>query len=137
MVFGPHPRSFRHRTPRRMRRQSLVAVLSDKVREGELVVVEELTLERPATREMVRVLEALGVAPPVLLVADGAEPSVLRSARNIPRLNMAPASLLNTLDLLKHGQVVMTMDAVRKAEELWGGSADRRRKEPASGVAQA
>jgi large subunit ribosomal protein L4 len=120
-----------------MRRQSLVSVLSDKVREGELVVVEELTLERPTTREMVRVMGALGVGPSVLLVADGAEPSVLRSARNIPRLDMEPAALLNTLDLLNHGNVVMTMDAVRKAEELWGGSADRRRKGPASPVAEA
>jgi large subunit ribosomal protein L4 len=134
VVFGPHPRSFRHRTPKRMKRQSLLVVLSDKVREGDLVVVDNLTLERPATSEMVRVLDALDAGPPVLMVADGADHTVLRSARNIPRLKLVPASLLNTLDLLKHRKVVMTMDAVRKAEEVWGGPfvrIKRRRAEPA------
>ena len=129
VVFGPHPRGFRHRTPRRMRRQSLVAVLSDKVREDELLVLDELNLEEPTTKRMAQVLDALKAGPSVLLVADGADPTSLRSARNIPRLTMLPASLLNTLDLLKHRKVVMTTQAVRRAEELWGGPLERRKKE--------
>ena len=121
VVFGPTPRSYRHRTPKRMKRQSLVAVLSDKVREDQLVVIDSLVLDQPKTKEMVKVLDALEAGPPVLIVADGAEALVLRCARNMPRLKMLPASLLNTVDLLKHRKVVMTLEAVRKAEELWGG----------------
>ena len=60
IVFGPSPRSFRHNTPKRMRRLSLVATLSEKVRTEELVVLDALTLESPATKNMVGVLDALG-----------------------------------------------------------------------------
>ena len=121
VVFGPQPRSYRHRTPKRMRRLSLLATLSDKARQDRLVVVDDLSLDSPKTKDMARCLEALGAGKPVLLVGDGGDPEVLRSARNIPRVKLLPANLLNTLDLLKYHTVVMTLDAVRKAEELWGG----------------
>lgn len=128
VVFGPAPRSFRQRTPKRMRRRSLVVMLSDKVRDDQLVVLEQLTLEEPKTREMAKVLSDLDAGSSVLLVADGAEPVVLRCARNIPRLKMLPASLLNTVDLLRHRKVIMTLEGVRKAEALWGGPFVRRRE---------
>ncbi len=131
-AFGPQPRSYRQRTPKRMRRLSLVTVLSDKVREGELVVLESLNLEQTRTKEMVGVLEALGAGPASLLVADGAGDGVFRAARNIPELRMLPASLLNTADLLKHRKVVMTQEALRKAEELWGRPMVRRRRQGAA-----
>ena len=120
VVFGPTPRSYRHATPVRMRRKAMLSVLSDKAREDELVVVDELTPESPKTREMARVLAALGMRSSVLLVADGAGDATLRSANNIPRVKLLPAALLNTRDLLNHRRIVMTLDAVRKAEELWG-----------------
>ena len=126
-VFGPSPRSYRQRTPKRMKRQSLVTVLSDKVREHQLVVVDSLAIDEPKTKEIVKLLRALNASPSVLLVADGADELTLRCARNVPRLDMSPASLLNTVDLLKHQKVVMTLEAVRKAEEIWGGPFVRRR----------
>jgi large subunit ribosomal protein L4 len=137
VIFGPHPRDFRHRTPKKMRRNALVAVLSDKLREQELIVVDELVLERPATREMARVLDSLQVKGPLLLVADGADPSVLRSARNIPRLSMVPASLVSTVDLLKHRQVLMTLEAVRKVEDVLGTAIGHRGKAPVPAGAEA
>ena len=136
VVFGPQPRSFAHRTPKRMRRQSLVALLSQKVRDDELVVLESLDLEPPKTAEMVRVMSALGAATSVLLIADGADHAVLRAARNIPRLKMIPAYLLNTLDLLNHGTVVITVEAVRKVEEVWGAALDAARRPSVIAVAQ-
>jgi large subunit ribosomal protein L4 len=105
----------------------LVAALSEKVRDGQLVVVDKLDLEQPKTREMAQALEALGAGPSVLLVADGADPLVLRSAKNISRLKMLPASLLNCLDILNHSKIVMTVEAVRRVEELWGGRFLRRK----------
>ena len=135
VVFGPDGRNYRHRTPRRMRRQSLVAMLSDKVRSNQLLLVEDLELEELKTREVVRVLNALGAASPVLLVADGADEAVLRCARNVPKLSMLPAAALNSVDLLNHRSVVITLEAVRKAEELWGGPFARR-KEPAAVAAE-
>ena len=132
VAFGPLPRSFRHRTPRRMRRQAIVMTLSDKAREGGLIVLESLEIDRPKTRELVQILEALGADASILLVADGANPLVLRAAQNIPRLKMLPASLLNTVDVINRRSLIMTIDAVRKAEELWGVASDRRKRQPAA-----
>ncbi len=130
IVFGPMPRSYRHDTPRRMRRLSLAMVLSDKAREEQLVVVDRLDLGQVKTREMLKVLDALGASRgSALLVADGADAEVLKAARNVPDLDMLPASLLNTLDLLKHRKVIMTLDAVRKAEELWGDPRARSKRQ--------
>ena len=136
VAFGPQPRSFAHRTPKRMRRQSLVGLLSQKVRDNELVVLESLDLEPPKTAEMVRVLSTLGAATSVLLIADGADHVVLRAARNIPRLKMIPAYLLNTLDLLDHRTVVITVEAVRKVEEVWGVALDLARRPSVFAAAQ-
>jgi large subunit ribosomal protein L4 len=127
VVFGPSPGRVRHRTPKRMKRLSLVTMLSDKVREDQLVVVDNLELEQPKTKEMVKVLRTLQADSAVLMVADGVDPSVLRCARNIPRLKMLPAALLNTVDLLNHRKIVITLEGVRKAEALWGGPFVRRK----------
>ena len=121
VVFGPIPRSYRQRTPKKVKRQSLIMVLSDKAREGQLVILENLKLEQAKTKEMTKLLDAVGVTSSVLLVGDGADQDVLRSARNVPRLKMIPSALLNTVDLLNARKVVMTVDAVRNAEKIWGG----------------
>ena len=131
VVFGPIPRSYRHYTPVRMRRQSLVAMLSDKARADLIIVLDNLDLEQPKTKDMIKVLAALEVDSTVLLVADGADKAVLRTVRNIPKVKMIPAALLNTLDLLNHRKLVMTLDAVRKAEEIWNGPFGRRRRQVA------
>lgn len=132
VVFGPVPRSYNQRTPKRMKRQALLSVLSDKARQGQILVLEKLELEQTKTREMARVLRALGVDRSALLVADGATPETLRTARNIPKLKTSPAALMNPVDLINARVVVMTVDAVRKAEELWGGPFVRRKTSAAA-----
>ncbi len=128
VAFGPKPRSYRQRTPKRMRRMALVSALSDKAREGSLVVVDSLEFEEEVkTRELAAMLIDLDVQVPALLVADGAHPTVVRASRNIQRLKTLPADLLSALDLVNSAKVVMTVEAVRKAEELWGGVRKRRR----------
>ena len=121
IVFGPSPRSYTQRTPKRMRRAALKASLSARARDGSLVVVDNLTFPEAKTKHLVAALASLNVDGSVLLVADGAEQEVLRSARNVPKLKMMPAFQLNTVDLLKYRKVVMTVEAVRNAERLWGG----------------
>jgi len=119
-----------------MKRLSLVTTLSDKVREDELVVLKTLELENAKTGELVRILDVLNAGPSTLLVADGTDPMGLRSGRNIPRLKMVPAALLNTLDLLKHRKIIMTLDAVRKVEELWGGVKNLPKKRSVTALAE-
>ena len=121
VTFGPSPRSYRHNTPKRMRRGALIGALSGKAAEGGVVVVENFAPPRPKTKDVVAALAALGAGASVLLVADGASREALRAARNIPRLKTAPSHTLNALDLLNHRTVIMTVEAVRGVESVWGG----------------
>ena len=125
VTFGPSPRSYRHATPKRMRRGALIGALSGKAAEGGLVVVENFDPPRPKTKDVVSALAALGAGPSALIVADGAAPEAVRAARNIPKVKTAPSHTLNALDLLNHRTVLMTVQAVRSVESIWGGERAR------------
>ena len=120
IVFGPKPRSYRQATPRKMRRLALRCVLSGKLRDNQLIILEQLALEQPRTKEMVSILAALGVDSSALIVTSQTEENVVKSARNLPGVMTMPASLLNVVDILSFNRLLMTVAAVRKAEELWG-----------------
>lgn len=120
IVFGPKPRSYRQATPKKMRRLALRCVLSAKVRDNELIILEQLKLKQPRTKEMASILAALGVDSSALIVTPEPEESVVKSARNLPGIKTMPASLLNVVDLLSCKMLLMTVAAVRQAEELWG-----------------
>jgi large subunit ribosomal protein L4 len=131
VVFGPRPRSFAQRLPKRVRRLAIRSVLSDKVAEGRLQVLDRLTLERPRTKDMAGVLTNLEVSGSALIVTGEPDRNVLLGARNLPETKVLSAAYLNVVDLLSHRALIMTVDAVRKAEALWGGErALRRRSQP-------
>jgi len=119
VAFGPHPRSYRQAMPKKMRRLALRCVLSAKVAEGEIIVVDELALSGPRTKEMARILAALGVASSALVVTAEPDPNVYKSARNLERIKALPANLLNVVDLSSHKVLMITVAAVRRVEELW------------------
>lgn len=123
VAFGPRPRDYSQRTPKKMRRAAIKSLLSQKVRDQELIILDDLKIDNPKTSDIVRSLSALGVSGSVLLLADGVEDSVIRASRNVSRLKLSPASLLNTIDLLDHTFVVATEQSLRKIEELWGSRA--------------
>ncbi len=122
VTFGPSPRSYRQRTPRKMRQAAIRMTLSDKARAGSLIVLDSLVLDSPKTKDFVAMMQALGVERSILLVGDGAEHGVLRAGRNVQGVDMLPADLLNAVDVLNHRTLIMTLDAVRKAEALWGSA---------------
>ena len=119
IVFGPRPRDYSQRIPKKMNRGAIRCVLSQKARDEKLLVVNEFQLGQAKTREMARVLSNLGVTTPALIVTYSPQMDVILSARNIGRVKTIPAPQLNALDLLNHDRVIMTADAVRKVEELW------------------
>lgn len=121
VTFGPHPRSYRQLMPRKMRRLALKSVLSAKVGEGELIVVDKLSLEQPRTKDMARILAALKAESSALIVTAEPDANVVKSARNLKKVRTLPVPLLNVVDLLNHKSLVMTLSAVRKAEQIWGG----------------
>jgi len=120
IVFGPHPRSYRQAMPRKMRQLALRCVLSAKAGDGELMVLEQLKLDEPRTKEMVNILAALGVDSSSLIVTSEPEENVVKSARNLPGIKTISANLLNVVDLLSCRMLLMTVAAVRKVEQLWG-----------------
>ena len=119
IVFGPHPRSYRQAMPKKMRRLALRSVLSSKVAEGEMIVVDELALNEPKTKEMANILANLGINSSTLIVTAESDPNVYKSARNLERTEALPANLLNVVDLLSHKILMITVAAVRKVEEIW------------------
>jgi large subunit ribosomal protein L4 len=108
--------------PKKMRQLALRCVLSAKAEDGELMVLEQLKLSEPRTKEMVQILAALGVDSSALIVTDEPEENVVKSARNLARIKTLPASLINVVDILSYKILLMTEAAVRKAEQLWGES---------------
>jgi large subunit ribosomal protein L4 len=119
-----------------MRRGALLSTLSGKAQEGTLVVVEDFDISEPKTKAVAQVLRNLGTVPSVLLVVDGASEATLRAARNIPRLKMRPGRTLNAVDLLSNRTVVMTVEAVRNAEAVFGGRFERKPSENAEPAAE-
>jgi large subunit ribosomal protein L4 len=134
VAFGPKPRSYRQALPKRMKRLAIRSVLSDKAADGRLVVVKELALDKPHTRDMVNVLTNIGIERSALIVTGEPDRNVHVSARNIPKAKVLPAAYLNVLDMLSHRDLVMTVAAVRRCEALWGGDRAGERR-PRSGVA--
>ena len=121
VVFGPHPRSYAQAIPRKMRRLALKCVLSSKVQEGRLVVLESLALPEPKTRVAVDLLRKLNVDRTALIVTPGINEYVVRAARNIPTAATMPAEQLNVVELLRHDYLVLPVDAVRQIEQRLGG----------------
>ena len=120
IAFGPKPRSYRQAMPKKMRQLALRCALSAKAGGEELVVLEQLKLEEPKTKQMVQILAALGVNSKALIVTGEPEGNVVKSSRNLAGIKMIPASLLNVVDILSYKMLLMTEAAVRKAEQLWG-----------------
>jgi large subunit ribosomal protein L4 len=122
IIFGPHPRDLSVSLPKKMRRLAIKCVLSSKVAEQELVVLDELKLEAPKTSEIAKVMKALGVESAVLALPEVDE-VIIKSARNIPSVKTMPARLLNVADMLSYDKLLMTEAALRQVEALWGGEA--------------
>lgn len=122
ITFGPHPRSYRQRMPKKMRRLALRCVLSAKASSGEMVIVDRFALAGPRTAEMASTLKALGANRSALIVTAQPEVNVIKAARNLPRMRTLPAALLNVVDLLSYKSLVITTDGLRRVEEIWGRS---------------
>ena len=119
VAFGPKPRSYRKDMPRRMRHQALRCVLSEKARTGKLVLVEGLNVSAARTKEMVGLLQNLGVSRSTLIVTRETNENIVRSAHNIDRVWTLPVRLLNAYELLRRDGVIMSVEAVQEAQILW------------------
>ena len=118
-VFGPSPRDYSQSIPKKMNRGAIRCLLSQKAKETKLIVLDQLNFENAATKLMAGVLSNLDINSSTLIVTEETDRNIVLSARNMPRVRTIPAQQINVIDLLTHDKLVMTLDAVRKAEGLW------------------
>lgn len=118
IVFAPKPRSYRVSVPKSMRRVAMKSVLTSKVQENEMIVLEDLSLETPKTKEMMKMINAFEVKKALIVTAESNE-NVYKSARNIPGVTVVPVNNINVYDLLKYEKLIITKDAVSKIEEVY------------------
>lgn len=119
ITFGPKPRTYGYTVPKKVRRLAIYSALSSKVKSDNLVVVDQLSLEVPKTKEIIKMLNNLKVSGKALIVTATPDSVVYKSAKNIEGVSTAIADSINVYDLLKYTTVVMTQDAVKKVEEVF------------------
>ena len=120
VVFGPKPRTYRQSMPRKMRKLALKCLLSAKVREGNIRLLQELDFEEPKTKDMINVLSSLGIDSSTLILTAQSTSHVVKSAANLPEVKVLPSNLINVLDLLSYEILVATVPAIRNIEQIWG-----------------
>lgn len=122
-VFGPVPRSHAHSLPKKVRRAALRGALSHQLKEGAIIVVDDLQVDGYKTARIVEILDGLSVASDrTLIVIAEANPTVEGSARNLPRVGVVRAEGLNVYDVLRHGKLLFTKAAVAVVEARLGGA---------------
>ena len=119
VVFAPKPRDFSQKVNKVAKRNALVSALSAKLADGNMIVVDKITLENAKTKEMVAVMKALGVEKRALLVVTGEDAAVVRAANNIPTVTTMASELINVYDLVANEKLVVTEAAVKKIEEAY------------------
>ena len=118
VVFGPVPRGYSHRLPKKMRRAALLSALSQRLQESALTVVDDLQIDGFKTKRMVEILAALGLAGgSVLVVIEEPNATVEASARNLPGVAVVRSEGLNVYDLLRHRHLLFTKAAIAQLEK--------------------
>lgn len=116
VVFGPTPRSYAYSMPRKQRRLAIKSVLSQKLLDQNLVVLDKLTLDAPKTKDFIAILNGLKLEGKVLVVSD--DKNVQLSAKNLPKVKVVPVNGLNVEDAVNYDKLVLTQDDVKKIEEV-------------------
>ncbi len=121
-AHGPKPHSFAKQLPRTMKRLALRSALSNHARNGSLLVVDGLAAPDGKTRTVQAILDALKVDRRAIVISGEHDAALSRAARNIDNVKALPAQNLNVVDLVNAHHLVMSEDAVRRCEALWGGA---------------
>ena len=115
-VFGPTPRSYKVDMPRKARRLAIKSVLSQKVADGNLIVLDQLTLATPKTKDLKAIFSAIKVSGKVLVVSD--DKNVQLSGKNLPQVKVVPVNGLNVVDAVDYEKLLLTQDAIKRIEEV-------------------
>lgn len=120
VVFAPKPRDFSKKMNYKAKEVALFSAFSQKIRDNEVVFIDEIKVGAPKTKEMVAFLKAFKLDKSVLLVMDSADEDVLKASANIAEINTLPVDQLNTYDVVKNAKIVISKKAVEMIEEVYG-----------------
>jgi large subunit ribosomal protein L4 len=115
-IFGPQPRDYSYRMPKKARREALLSALSLKNRDGRIIVVDRFELEQPKTKLMVKALMELNVQSALIVIAESDE-RIERAARNLPKVKVLRVEGLNVYDLMRYEHLILTDGALKALEE--------------------
>jgi len=119
ITFGPQPRDYSYKLPKKMKRRALLSALNERLSDGEVTIINDFSIDKPKTKEMLAVLKNLGLQDKsVIIVLPAKDDKVMLSARNIPGVIVRTVADLNTYDILAHSAILMKKDAVRLLEEM-------------------
>ena len=120
-VFGPEPRDYSYKLPKQMKRLAFMKAFQEKLSSGEIVIIDDLNLDKPRTKDIAAILGTLGLDnKSVLIVTPDKNNTIMLSARNIPRVAVTKAADMNTYDICAYGTLLITKDALTKIEEIKG-----------------
>jgi len=119
VAFAPKPRSYRYSLPKKMKRVGMLSALSSKVEANSVIVLDELTLETPKTKDMINILRNIKTEKKALVVLGTKNDNVVKSVNNIPGVQATFVGEMNVYDILNHGSFVITKEAVEKIEEVY------------------
>lgn len=119
-IFGPLPRDYSYKLPKNFRKRAVGEALSAKLSDGEVTVIDDISVGAPKTREMAGILKNLGLeGRSVLIVLHDRDENIILSSRNIPGVRVRNASDINPYEIIRHDNVVITKDAVNKIAEAY------------------
>lgn len=119
IVFAPKPRDYRYSVPKKLKRLALKSALSAKVADDEIIVLDELKLDEPKTKEMVKILSNVKAGKKALIVTAEKDENVVRSAANIPGVRTAIVGTMNVYEIVNHNSFIVTKEAVEKIQEVY------------------
>lgn len=119
VAFAPKPRDYRYSLPKKLRRLAMKSVLSSKVEEKEIIILDTLSFDAPKTKEMIKVLENVKAAKKALIVMAEKDENVIRSAANIPGVKTSLVTTMNVYEIINHTSFIITKDAINKLEEVY------------------
>ncbi|HEY4544393.1 MAG TPA: 50S ribosomal protein L4 [Tissierellaceae bacterium] len=119
VTFAPKPRDYSYKLPKKVKRLAMKSVLSSKVASGELVVVENIDLETPKTKEALKVLSNFELGRKALIVTVGKNENLVKGTKNLSNVNTTVFENLNVYDILNHESLVLTREALEKVEEVF------------------
>ncbi len=120
VTHGPRPRDYHQKVNRKVRRIALKSALSLKVLEGGLVLLDRLDIEKPDTKSMASFLAEIDAGRKVLVMVGEGSDAIYKSASNIPGTMVLHVDSINVYDILNHNRMILTVDAARKIEEVYG-----------------